>query len=131
MSFITEITEIFDADASLNETVDVISNVKLPDNWIGGDTESIWMVYESNRASEGDCLSSKNVYMNYALTIVLIERGDNATLDSLSQYLINKLNNHESGGILDIGFTGDGPTFNEQMNTYTNTLTFECVYKEN
>ena len=131
MSFTTEIYTVMTADPSLNSLVDGgIHYENLIDNWLGSTTDENWIVYSQRKSQQEDCMTSKNVYMTYELSVIVIQRDTNTNLDTITNRLISYLNNHESGNIIDIGFKNDQGGFNQQQNTYMNTLEFSCVYLE-
>ena len=132
MSFESEIYEIMTSDALLNSLAASggIHYQNLPKNWLGGDSANEWIVYEVRKSEQEDCINSKNVFMTYQLSAVVIQRNINTLVDTISNRMINYLNNLESGNIYDIGFVSDQPSFNQQQNTYTNALEFVCIYVE-
>ncbi len=132
MSFATEIFNVMTSDSSLNGMVDGgIHYENLIDNWLGDTDDDVWVVYSQNKSKQTDCLNTKNVYMNYDLTTVVIQRNTNTELDIITNRLVTYLNNHESGNIIDIIFKDEQVGFNQQQQIYTNTLNFECIYLEN
>jgi Tfp pilus assembly PilM family ATPase len=132
MSFTREIYTIMTADPSLNDLVDGgVHYENLIDNWLGETTEDVWIVYEQRITNQQDCVNKKNAFLNYALSVVVIQRNTNNKIDTITNRLIAYLNNHESGNIYDIAFTGDQGGFNQQQQIYTNTLEFLCTYVEN
>ena len=127
-SFATEINAILTADPSINELVNGgIHYENLPDNWVSQPTNDKWIVYEFSK-TQTDCLNSKNAYSTYTLSVVVIQRDNNSQVDVMTNMVIGYLNNLTSGNIQDIGFTNDETGFNQQQNTYTNTLDFNCFY---
>jgi len=131
MSFATEIYDVMTADTSLNSLVDGgIHYDNLIDNWLGDTSDEEWVVYSFRKSDQANCVRSKNVYMTYALTVIVIQRNTNTQIDTITDRLISYLNNHESGHIVDIGFKNDQGGFNQQQSIYTNTLEFECIFLE-
>jgi len=131
MSFVTEIYDVMTTDTSLNGMVDGgIHYENLIDNWLGETKDNEWIVYEQRKSVQNDCITSKNIYMTYELSIVVIQRNTNTKIDVITNRLISYLNNHESGNIVDVGFKNDQGGFDQQQQIYTNTLTFECTYLE-
>jgi len=131
MSFTTEILDVMTSDPSLNAWVDGgIHYENLLDNWLGETDDDKWILYESRKSAQGNCIDNKNVYMNYQLSVIVIQRNTNDEIDTITNRLVDYLNNHESGNIYDIVFLNDQSGFNQQQGIYTNTLEFECVYLE-
>jgi hypothetical protein len=130
MTFEDEMYEIMTSDPSINELVDVISYQNLPDNWLGGDTDNHWIAYDIRRIAQTDCIEFKNIFMTFQVSIVVIQRGINTNIDTITNLLINYLNNYSSPTIIDIKFLNDQLSFNQQQNIYTNSLEFECIYVE-
>ena len=131
MSFTTEINTVINADPSLNEYVDGGMHYEnLIDNWLADTNDNTWIVYEHRKTEQSNCINNKNIFMTYALSVIVIQRNTNTMIDVITNRLIEYLNNHESGNIVDIGFKNDQGGFNQQQNIYTNTLEFECVYIE-
>jgi len=131
MSFATDIKTVMNADPSLNSYINGgIHYENLKDNWIGEQSNSTWLVYEFNK-SQVDCLNAKNVYTNYTLKAVVIQRDTNDLMETVSNRLIEYLNGYSYNDIIDIGFTNDTHGFNQQQGVYTNTLEFNVIYIEN
>jgi len=131
MSFTTEIYAVMIADSSLNGMVDGgIHHENMIDEWLADDTYNEWVVYDFHKQAQEDCITSKNVYMTYALSIMVIQRNTNTKIDVITGRLLQYLNNHGSGNIIDIGFKNDLAGLDQIKNVYTNTLEFECVYIE-
>lgn len=131
MSFATEIYNVMISDSSLNSYVDGgIHSENLKDNWLAETNYDKWIVYDHNKSAQGDCMNSKNIYMTYSLSVLVIQRDTNDEIDIITDRLIEYLNNHESGNIYDIGFISDSKSFNQQQNIYSNTLEFVCTYFE-
>ena len=130
MSFATDINAVMIADTSLNGLVDGgIHYENLLDNWLGDTDDEAWIVYEFDK-DQVDCINSKNVYVNYTLRAVVIQRNSNDAIDTISNRLITYLNNYGSGSIIDIGFSNDQHGFTQQKGIYTNVLEFNCIYVE-
>jgi len=129
MSFTSEIYTIMTTDTSLNALVDGgIHYENLIDNWLGQTDADAWIVYEFRKQNQGDCISSKNIYMDYELSVVVIQRNTNTLIDEITNRCIDYLNNMEDGNVYDIAFKSDQGGFNQQQQIYTNTLSFDCVY---
>lgn len=131
MSFLTEINTILTSDASLNDYIKGPKRYEnLPSEWLGNTDYNQWMVWTARRNDQIDCISNKNVYMNYTLSIVIIQRNSNSLIDIITQRLIDYLNNYESGGIQDIAFLSDQPSFDQLQGVYYNGLEFDVKYIE-
>lgn len=132
MSFATDILTVLTSDPSLNEMVNGgIYCDHLIDNWIAEvEDNTIWIVYDFNKSNQTDCINIKNVYMSYTLNVVVIQKGSNSMIDTITDTLINNLNNYGSGNIIDIAFLSDGGGFNQQIGSYTNSLQFRSDYIE-
>jgi len=131
MSFVDDIYTLMTADTSLNGQVNGgIHYENLIDNWLADTDDTEWIVYEQRKSAQENCINSKNIYMTYRLTAVIIQRNTNTNVDTITNRLITYLNNYESGNIMDIAFISDQGGFNQQQNIYTNTLEFDCVYLE-
>jgi len=131
MSFVTEIYDVMTDDASLNAYADGgIHYENLIDNWLANTDDDVWIVYDQRKSAQQNCINSKNIFMTYQFTVVVIQRDTNTEIDLITSRLIDYLNNHESGNIQDIYFTSDQGGFDQQKNIYTNALEFECVYLE-
>ena len=132
MSFVTDIYTVMTGDSSLNgQVTDGIHYENLQSNWLPqlADDETV-IVYDFNRSEQGDCMSSKNIYMKYDLMVVVIQKGSNDKIETITRRLITYLNNMTDGRIIDIGFVVDAHGFDQQQNIYTNTLSYSCTYDE-
>ena len=131
MSYAVDINSVLTSDPSLNSYADGgIHYENLIDNWLAETDDDVWMVYSFNKTSQTDCITSKNIYMDYSLSITVIQRNTNTEIDIITDRLINYLNNYGSGNIVDIGFVRDQGFLDQQRNTYNNTLEFQCTYLE-
>jgi len=128
MSFTSEINTIMNADASINALVDIIRYENLPSEWLTETVNNKWIVFGINKQDQFDCLGAKNVYTNYTLSIVAIQRHTNNELDTISNRLITYLNDISTDNIIDINFNSDQGGFDEQQQIYTNTLEFIASY---
>ena len=126
MSFATDMYTIMIGDSSINSEVNGIYYENFPDN---SDLTKNWIVYRFNRAEQVDCLSIKDAYTVYDLMATIICPGttDVATLNYISDLLVDYLNGNEGGEIVDINFTGDGHSFDQEKNVYMNTLNFNVI----
>ena len=132
MSFATDINAIMTADTSLNGLVDGgIHYENLIDNWLANTSYNEWVVYAFNKTEQVNCVDSKNVYMNYLMNVTVIQRDTNTNIDTITDRLINYLNNLADGNIIDIAFKSDNHGFGQQQGIYTNTLDFDVTYIEN
>ena len=132
MSFLTEINTILTSDTSLNSLIEGPQRYEnLPSEWLGNTEYNEWMVWGVRRNNQNDCVSGKNIWMDYTLSVVVIQRNSNSKIDDMTQRLINYLNSYPiSGGIQDIAFTSDQPTFDQLQGVYYNGLEFNVKYIE-
>lgn len=126
--FVTDIKVLMNNDASINTAVSGgIHYENLIDNWLGNTNHNEWVVYEFNKTPV-DCLNSKNLFYNYTLNVVVIQRSSNDLVEYISNLIIDHLSGASYGGIQDIGFLTDDSGFNQQQGTYTNSMSFNCIY---
>jgi len=124
MSFATDLYALMLGDSSINAFITgAINYENLPDNF---DLSKKWIVYHYRKSSQTDCLTIKNAYTTYELTVIPITQN---TLDlvTITDDLIDYLNGKEQGSIVDVTFTGDGHSFDQEKNIYMNTLTFDVI----
>jgi len=124
MSFATDLYTIMTGDASLNaEATGGIFYENLEDNF---DLAKKWILYHFRKEQQIDCLGIKNAYTEYEETITVIATNTVDVLD-ISDQLVTYLNGAAYGEVVDITFTGDGHSFDQDKNIYMNTLTFNVI----
>ena len=132
MSFVTDIYSVMTSDTSLNELVDGgIHYENLIDNWLANTDDNVWIVYDFRKTLQTNCINTKNIFMTYGLSVIVIQRNTNTKIDTITSRLIDYLNNLTLGKIQDVYFMSDQSGFDQQKNIYTNALEFECIYIEN
>jgi len=126
MSFGTDLNTVMQADASLSSYCNGgIYYENLPDNF---DLTKNWMAYSFRKTEQQDCLAGiKNVYTTYSIITKVIATDTN-TLETISDHLVDYLNNKEQGGIKDTWFLGDNHTIDLEKNIYINSLDFRSYY---
>jgi len=132
MSFASEIGTLLTSDSSLNEWCDGgIRNENLIDEWLSETDDNLWIVYGFNVEEQGNCLTNYNLYLNYSLNVVIIQRDHNDQLDIIAKRLRDYLNSYTGGNIVDIVFIREGvPGLDQQKNVYSLPLEFLCIYCE-
>jgi len=125
MSYSADINTLFLADASLVAYCDGgIYYENLPDNF---DLTDTWIVYSFRKNDQTNCLDSKNVYTTYQITVKIVA-SDTLVLETISDYLVEYLNDNEQGGIKDIWFTNDDHTVDLEKQIYMNSINFDSYY---
>lgn len=125
MSFASDLYTIMVGDSSINAEINGgINYENLPDNF---DLAKKWILYYFNRTEQIDCMTIKDAYTNYTITVILITQ-DTDDLTNISDMVIDYLNGNDYGNILDINFSGDAHTFDREKNIYMNQLTFNAIY---
>lgn len=132
MSFAVDINTLLTSDPSLNEYADGgIHYENLIDNWLAETDDDVWIYYVFNKSTQNDCINTKNVYMDYSLSVNVIQRDTNTEIDIITDRLIEFLNNYgPSGQFIDIGFLRDQGGMDQQRGVYVNSLEFQCQYME-
>jgi len=124
MSFATDLYAVMIGDASINTEIDGgIHYENLPDNF---DLTKKWIVYHYNGREQIDCMKGSKLYEIKDLNVTLITQ-NTEDLTSISELIKDYLNFTEYGTIMDINFTGDGHTFDQEKNIYMNTLNFDVM----
>ena len=123
MSFATDILSLMTGDSSINaEVEDRIFYENLPDNF---DLNLEWILYHYRRAGQSSCLNGANAFRTFEVTVIIITQ-DTERLEDLTEMVISHLDGNGAGDIMDVVFTGDGHSFDQEKNIYMNTLNFDA-----
>jgi len=125
MSFGTDLYHIMNNDASINSEIDGgIYYENLPDNF---DITKKWILYHFLKSEQIGCLTNKKVATYFDVNVVLITQST-ADLVTITDLLVNYLNDEEYGSIIDVTFENDGHSFDKEKNIYVNVLEFKSLY---
>lgn len=125
MSFGTDLQALLVADASLVSWCDDGIYYELYPVNIG--VLKTGMVYTFNKTSVITCMNGGLGATNYNITITI--KSPNAlTLETINDYLVQKLHGIKSGGIQSIVFNNDDHFISFEEETYSNVLNFEAIF---
>lgn len=112
-------------DTSLNSTINGgIFYENLPENF---DLRKKWIVWTYNKGLPSFCNVGNIAYNNLYLAMKII-CNDTTALESINDYMVNKLNGLEHEGIMDIQFQGDTHSMDLDKSIYMHTLNFNVKY---
>lgn len=125
MAYQDDLYHIMTSDTSLNTLVNNrIFFETLEENY---DITKDWIVFSFRKASQVDCINSKNAFTNYIIFVRIISPSTETT-KQLSDYIQDMLNGKEYNGIQDIWFINDTHSFDLDKDQYSNLLEFNSIY---
>jgi len=125
MSFQSDLRTLMVGDSSINTMVNnKIYYENLEENY---DLTKDWIVYSFRKASEQDCINSKNAFTTYSIYVRILS-ASTITVSTLSDLIQNYLNHKEQGGIADVWMVNDSHNIDYDKKQYTILLEFGSFY---